>query len=55
MTSSLSKKKNNETFYYNPFEIGEYVSSFANNFRIEHSFLPHDFVLFVYKKDLYDF
>jgi len=55
MTSSLSKKKNNKTFYYNPFEIGEYVSSFANNFRIDHSFLPHDFVLFVYKKDLYDF
>lgn len=55
MTSSLSKKKNNDTFYYNPFEIGEYISGFTNNYRIDHSFLPHDFVLFVYKKDLYDF
>ncbi len=55
MTSSLSRKKNDETFYYNPFEIGEYVSSFTNDFKIDHSFLPHDFVLFVYKKDLYDF
>jgi len=55
MTSSLTKKKNNDTFYYNPFEIGEYISCFTNNYIIDHSFLPHDFVLFVYKRDLYDF
>ncbi len=55
MTSSLSKKKNNDTFYYDPFEITSYISSFTQNFKLDHTFLPHDFVLFVYKKSLYNF
>ena len=54
MTSSLSKKKNNDTFYFDPLLITKYISSFTNNYILDHSFLPHDFVLFVYKKNLYD-
>jgi len=55
MTSSLSKKKNDKTYYYDPFEITSYISSFTQNYKLDHSFLPHDFVVFVYKKNLYDF
>lgn len=53
MTSSLSRKQNKETFYYDPKKIMEHLSSFCNNFRIDHSYLPHDFMVFGYKNDFY--
>jgi len=54
MTSSLSMKKHNDTFYYDPVIIISYLSEFCMNFRLDHSYLPHDFVVFGYKKNLYD-
>jgi len=53
MTSSLTKKPNKNTFYYNPSRILDGVSSLCQNMRIDHTYLPHDFTLFCYKLDLY--
>jgi cyclopropane fatty-acyl-phospholipid synthase-like methyltransferase len=53
MTSSLSRKKNNDTFYYDPKKIIDHVSTFCNNFRLDHSYLPHDLTVFGYKDDFY--
>lgn len=55
MTSVLSKKKQPDTFYYNPLKIMERVLPFCQNVKLDHTYLPHDFVLFCYRKDLYDF
>lgn len=54
MTSILSKKKNRETFYYDPNRIIQHVAGYCNNFKLDHSFLPHDFVIFCYKNDFYN-
>jgi SAM-dependent methyltransferase len=53
MTSDYSRKQNEATFYYNPSEILDKVSAFCKNLRLDHSYMPHDFTLFCYKKDLY--
>jgi SAM-dependent methyltransferase len=53
MTSSLSRKKQADTFYYDPIIITNHVMRYCNNFRLDHSFLPHDFMLFCYKDDFY--
>ncbi|MGE5341767.1 MAG: class I SAM-dependent methyltransferase [Candidatus Omnitrophota bacterium] len=55
MTSSFTRKPNKETFYYNPMEILTEISKFCVNVRFDHTYLPHDFAVFCYKKDLYDF
>ena len=55
MTSSLTKKPHADTFYYDPAVVLRETMDFCPNVRIDHTFLPHDFVLFCYKKDLYDF
>jgi ubiquinone/menaquinone biosynthesis C-methylase UbiE len=55
MTSSFTRKPNEETFYYNPREILTEIFKFCPNVRFDHTYLPHDFALFCYKKDLYDF
>lgn len=55
MTSSLTRKPNEDTFYYDPMEIFSRIVPFCTNVRLDHSYLPHDFALFCYKKDLYDF
>lgn len=54
MTSVLSRKKNNDTFYYDPKLIIEHVSKYCNNYRVDHSYLPHDFTVFCYKDDFYN-
>jgi len=55
MTSSLTRKPNNETFYYNPSEILRDTMTFCTNTRLDHTYLPHDFAIFCYKRNLYDF
>jgi SAM-dependent methyltransferase len=53
MTSIMSKKKNEDTFYYDPTLITNHISKYCNNYRIDHSYLPHDFTVFCYKDDFY--
>lgn len=53
MTSALSKKKKDDTFYYQPEIIVQHIKSYCNNYRLDHSYLPHDFTLFCYKDDFY--
>jgi len=55
MTSSLTQKPHPGTFYYDPAAVMRDAMTFCANVRLDHTFLPHDFVLFCYKKDLYDF
>jgi len=54
MTSILSRKKNEDTFYYDPKIIIEHIAKYCNNYRIDHSYLPHDFTVFCYKYNFYD-
>jgi len=53
MTSSLTKKPQPDTYYYRPSIIVDRIGAFCQNFRLDHTFLPHDFILFCYKKSLY--
>jgi len=53
MTSIMSRKKNDDTFYYDPTLIINHISKYCNNYRIDHSYLPHDFAIFCYKDDFY--
>jgi SAM-dependent methyltransferase len=55
MTSALTRKPSPGTFYYHPLEILAETVKFCANIRFDHTYLPHDFTLFCYKKDLYDF
>lgn len=55
MTSALTRKPNEATFYYSPQEILTETFKFCSNMRFDHTYLPHDFTLFCYKKDLYNF
>lgn len=55
MTSALTRKPNDETFYYRPLDILAETFKFCANVRFDHTYLPHDFVLFCYKQSLYDF
>lgn len=55
MTSSLTRKPHPDTFYYDPAEILSETAKFCPNVKIDHTYLPHDFTVFCYKKNLYDF
>jgi SAM-dependent methyltransferase len=55
MTSSLTRKPAAGTFYYDPVEIVKETAAFCSNLRLDHTYLPHDFAIFCYKKDLYGF
>lgn len=55
MTSSWTQKPHPDTFYYDPAAMMREAGAFCRNVRLDHTFLPHDFVLFCYKRDLYDF
>ncbi|MCP5105523.1 MAG: class I SAM-dependent methyltransferase [bacterium] len=54
MTSSFTRRPNDETFYYDPAAVLSETSEFCTNVKIDHTYLPHDFTIFCYKKDLYD-
>lgn len=55
MTSCLTRKPNPATYYYDPRQILHETFQFCSNVRFDHTYLPHDFTLFCYKRDLYDF
>ncbi len=55
MTSSLTRKPHADTFYYDPAEILSKTVEFCPNIKIDHTYLPHDFTIFCYKRDLYNF
>jgi SAM-dependent methyltransferase len=55
MTSALTQKPHPGTFYYDPLAVLARVLPFCRNVKLDHTFLPHDFVLFCYRRDLYDF
>ncbi|MCU0289606.1 MAG: class I SAM-dependent methyltransferase, partial [Acidobacteria bacterium] len=55
MTSSLTRKPNDETFYYDPAVVISETAKFCRNMKIDHTYLPHDFTIFCYKRDLYNF
>ena len=55
MTSSLTQKPGKETFYYDPVVILSETVKFCSNIKIDHTYLPHDFTIFCYKRDLYSF
>lgn len=53
MTSSLTSKPSAESYYYKPELIVSMVSSLCNNFKLDHTYMPHDFSIFCYKEDFY--
>lgn len=53
MTSELTKKPSIGTFYYDPAIILSETAKFCSNLKIDHTYLPHDFTVFCYKKSLY--
>jgi SAM-dependent methyltransferase len=53
MTSSLSRVKDKDTFFFDPKLIIAHVEKFCNNYRLDHSYLPHDFTIFCYKDNFY--
>lgn len=55
MTSSFTRKPNEETFYYNPAVVLSETAKFCTNIKIDHTYLPHDFTIFCYKRNLYNF
>ncbi len=55
MTSALTKRPSQETFYYDPLPLLCEIFKFCTNVRFDHTYLPHDFTLFLYKKDLYSY
>jgi len=54
MTSALTKRPTRGTYYFDPAEIVRRISPLCQNFILDHSYLPHDFALFAYKRNLYD-
>ena len=55
MTSALTKKPGIGTFYYDPAIVLSETAKFCSNVKIDHTYLPHDFIIFYYKRDLYSF
>ncbi|MDQ1355019.1 MAG: hypothetical protein QG657_5328 [Acidobacteriota bacterium] len=53
MTSAFTRKPNNETFYYDPAVVLSETAKFCPNIEMDHTYLPHDFTIFCYKRDLY--
>ncbi len=53
MTSSLTRKPKEGTYYYDPTAVLAEIFSFCQNVRFDHTYLPHDFTVFCYKRDLY--
>lgn len=55
MTSAFTRKPNDETFYYDPAAVLSETAKFCSNIKMDHTYLPHDFTIFCYKRDLYNF
>lgn len=53
MTSRLTARPHEGTFYYDSKIIYAQTIDFCQNVRLDHTYLPHDFTIFCYKQDLY--
>ena len=53
MTSFLTRRPSPDTFYFKPEELLKIITKKCNNFRLDHTYLPHDFTFFCYKNDFY--
>ncbi len=56
MTSVLGDedKKTEHTYYFDPFEVLRYCATVTRNLKFDHTYLPHDFTVFMYKKGEYE-
>lgn len=56
MTSVLGDAgcRTEHTYYFDPFEILRYCSTMTRNLVFDHTYLPHDFTVFMYKKGMYE-
>lgn len=54
MTSSFTRRPGADTFYYDPAVMLDRLSALTRNIRLDHTYLPHDFAVFCYNRDLYD-
>lgn len=54
MTSRLARKQSRDTYYYPAGRIVDDLSRYCSNFKLDHTYLPHDFTVFCYKRDLVD-
>jgi hypothetical protein len=53
MTSSLTLRPAEDTYYYDPAAVLRKIAGFCSNVRLDHTYLPHDFTVFCYTLDLY--
>jgi len=54
MTSGWSRRPRPGTHYYDPAWVVAEAGKLTTNLRLDHTYLPHDFALFLYRGDLYD-
>lgn len=52
MTSNLAHQQVPGIFYFDPGAISRAVARFCGNFRLDHSYLQHDFAVFCYRREL---
>ncbi|MFH1431985.1 MAG: class I SAM-dependent methyltransferase [archaeon] len=52
MTSTLGDPgcRTSHTYYFDPFEILRFCSTLTRDLCFDHTYLPHDFTIFMYKK-----
>ncbi len=48
------KLRTEYTHYFDPFEILKYCGTMTRNLAFDHTYLPHDFTVFMYKKGKYE-
>ncbi len=56
MTSTLGDedKKTEHTHYFDPFDTLRYCATMTRNLKFDHTYLPHDFTVFMYKRGEYE-
>lgn len=52
MTSRLARNQTSGIFYFDPATISRAVGRFCANYRLDHTYLPHDFAIFCYRRVL---
>jgi len=48
------KLRTDHTYYFDPFEVLKFCSTMTRNLVFDHTYLPHDFTVFMYKKGKYE-
>jgi len=54
MASAMTKLPNPAVYYFDPRDVIEEAMALTNNWRLDHTYLPHDFALFCYRRSLHD-